>query len=150
MRTLSIHVLLAFVCTACGDSGRNPRWDQLERLQNLRNITALLIVNESKLPMSDGALDVYHLVQKGDIDRANYSILRRPGEARPTDEEIERGDYTNFPYERHRGKCELDPTQPFLLLWDKEPDSLGAYAVGMSDGRARLMTQAELKEALGR
>jgi hypothetical protein len=150
MRTVYACVLLALACTACGDSHKEARPDRIDRTANVQIITALLVLNGPKLPMKDGALDVYYLVRKGDIDPGSYSVLRSLGGAHPTDEEIDRGDYTKFPYERHRGSDDWSSAHAFPLLWEKEPDSLGTYAVGMSDGSARLLTEAELAVALGK
>jgi hypothetical protein len=80
---------------------------RLETMNNLRNIAALIITSWKELPIEDGALDVYAIVRKGDVDRANYSIFRKKPLPHPTDEEIESCDYTHFPYHRYRGSGEI-------------------------------------------
>jgi hypothetical protein len=150
MRAVPVCLMLALACAGCRESKKQVVMHRMERMNDLRILAGLLVAHGQRPPMKDGTLDVYYFVKKGDITRENYDILRRPGEDRPTDEEIERGDYTNFPYERYRGKGELDFTRPVPLLWDKAPDEHGVYVVGMSDGRAEAMDEAGLKAMLGR
>ncbi len=150
MRKVSICMFLAVACAACGDSKKTVIADRMEKINNLRTIANLLLVRGPPLPMKDGALDVYALVQEGEITREDFSLLRRPREDRPTDEEILRGDYANFPYERHRGKADLGLARAFPLLWDKTPDEHGVYVVAMSHGGAEAIDEAGLKVMLGR
>jgi hypothetical protein len=143
-------MVLAVACAACGESKKTVFADRMEKTNNLRTIANLLVVLGSPLPMKDGALDVYALVQKGEITRENFALLRRPREDRPTDDEILRGDYTNFPYERYRGKAQLGSARPFPLLWDKTPDEHGVYVVAMSHGGAEAVDEAGMRAMLGR
>lgn len=101
-------------------------------VNRLRDIVGIAVV-QREIPMKDGAFDPYEFVRRGDILREEYSILRseRSGTG-PTDEEIERGDYTNFPWERYRGDGKLGLTFP--LLWEKRPDKRGGTIVALSDG----------------
>ena len=72
-------------------------------MNDLRNIIGLIVVTQMKV-MKDGKLDVYALVRKGEIERG--SLRHRSAAldtAGPTDEEIKKGDYTKFPYERYHG-----------------------------------------------
>ncbi len=150
MRTTVTGLLAALVLLGCE---RKPDKTQilvarLETMNNLRIIAALLITSGEQLPMEDGALDVYELVRKGDISRDNYSLLRKERGGSPTDEEIERGDYTNFRYNRYRGTGEVDDTRPVPLLWDKEPDAMGLSVVAFNDGSVRALDREELAHAL--
>jgi len=125
----------------------------MEDLNSLRNLAGLVVVAE-KVPMKDGALDVYAFVTAGDVTKDKYEIFRskRLGTG-PTDKEIEAGDYTNFPWERYRG----DPAKlrsfrggPRPVLWEKEPGADGKQVAAMSDGSAMLLTPEDLAAALKR
>jgi hypothetical protein len=132
-------------------TGRALRAAQLEDMNSVRNLVGLIVVTQTvgKPPTKDGALDVYFFVRKGDIAPKYYSVLRSArSETNPTDAEIERGDYTNFPWERYRGERRIDRPPAVPLLWDKQPDAEGKFVVGFSDGSARLMDRDELDEAL--
>jgi hypothetical protein len=122
---------------------------RLEDRNRLRALAGLLIVEG--YPMKDGALDVYALVRGGEIAREQYVLFHstRAGKG-PSAEEIERGDYTNFPWERHRGKEVKGGARPVPLLWEKKPDAEGLVLVALSDGSARAMDEAALAQALGR
>lgn len=103
---------------------------------DLRNLAGLLLLRSpgGTLPMKDGALDVYALVRNGDLKGENLKVLRsRRSGTGPTDEEIERGDYANFPWERYRGDGKLEGP-PFPLLWERKPDDKGKVLVALSDG----------------
>jgi hypothetical protein len=94
--------------------------------------------------MKDGALDPYHFVRTGDIQPEQFEVLRsRYDGVGPTDQEIRRGDYTNFPWERYRG----DPSRPivprFPLLWGN-PHAKGWRLVGFSDGSVELVEREQL------
>jgi len=99
-----------------------------------------LAVQSGKLPMKDGAFDPYEFVRSGRIP----ADLLRPG---PTDEEIARGDYTNFPWERYRGDGKLEGP-PIPLLWEKKPDENGGCLVALSDGSARYCGREEAEAIL--
>jgi len=123
--------------------------DKIEDFNNLRNLVGLVTIL-GKLPMKDGALDVYVFVQRGDILPRDFSMFRsarlRKG---PTDEEILRGDYTNFPWERCKADApRLTSLQPFPLLWEKEPGPDGKHVVGLSNGAIRLLAPEELTPLL--
>lgn len=125
---------------------RPNRVAQMEDLNNLRNLVGLVVVSE-KPPMKDGALDVYAFVRTGDITPENYRVFRsaRSGTG-PTKEEIERGDYANFPWERRRGEWKRAESVP--LLWEKQPDAEGNVLVGLSDGSAQTWDKERLQKAL--
>lgn len=129
---------------------RGDRAAMMEDVNSLRQLMGLIILAE-KPPVKDGALDPYAFVRMGDIARKNYVIYRstRTGQG-PTDDEIERGDYTNFPWERYRGDGSgLRGPTLIPLLWEKEPGADG-HLVGMNDGSARILSPEELKAALKR
>lgn len=106
----------------------------LRDIYNLKGIVGL-VITAPQTPLKDGELDPYAFVRSGDVVREQYGIFRsvRSGTG-PTDEEIERGDYTNFPWERYRGDGK--PIGRFPLLWEKEPDKRGGRIVGFADGSA--------------
>jgi hypothetical protein len=123
---------------------------RVDKTNKFRAITAYLVLRGEKLPMKDGALDVYALVKDGTIGRGEYSLFRARPNGPPSDEEIERGDYTNFPWARYHGNGSPDPTRAIPLVWDRNPDADGYFVVGMSDGSALAMHQDELAKALGK
>lgn len=147
MRMWTGVLLLAFVA-GCGEGRGQMLARRVQKMNHVRQMIAPLVMSRKPLPMKDGQLDVYALVRSGDIRKDDYVILRRWPEKIPSDEEIERGDYTRFPYDRYRGTGELEP-RPIPLVWDKEPDSEGVFIVGMSDGSTRSMDRAELAKTLG-
>jgi hypothetical protein len=93
------------------------------------------VVQSATIPMRDGQFDPYAFVRDGRIPAA---LLRSASGAGPTDAEIERGDYTNFPWERYRGDGSLDGPA-FALLWSKGPDPEGRQRAGFSDGSCRFL-----------
>jgi hypothetical protein len=127
---------------------------RLEKQNNLRAILRRLLADLErrtvKLPMKEGVLDVYALARSGEIGRDEYFLFRERRNGVPTDEEIDRGDYTNFPYERYRGSGEVEVTASVPLLWDKKPDADGTVLVGTSAGTAVGMSRDELAKALGK
>jgi len=141
---------------ATADSGSAEKRVGRLRLEKKNNVMELVFQlthgsqSGGKLPMEDGVLDVYAIVRDGKIGREMYSLLRDPESGLPTDEEIDRGDYTNFPYERYRGNGDWDPMHPVPFLWDKEPDVDGVFVVGMSDLSGKEMDEVELATALGK
>ncbi|MFI5403877.1 MAG: hypothetical protein ACHQ1G_13145 [Planctomycetota bacterium] len=130
---------------------RGDRAARIEDLNKLRQITGLIVVAE-KAPVKDGALDPYSFVRMGDVDRKYYDIFRSVSLGQgPTDDEIERGDYTNFPWERYRGDgSDIRGPAVIPLLWEKEPGADGGHLVGMNDGSARILSPEELKALLKR
>jgi len=98
--------------------------------------------------MKDGAFDQFAYARKGDIVDANFRLFRseRSGIG-PTDDEIERGDYTHFPWERYRGDGRLE-APPFPLLWETKPDGKGKVLVALSDSSVRYVERAELEAML--
>ncbi len=129
---------------------RGDRVATIEDINNLRNLVGLVVVS-AKPPMKDGALDPYAFVTTGDIGRAQYKVFRsnRQGKG-PTDDEIARGDYANFPWERYRGDAAKLRGARIPLLWEKEPGADGKHVAGMSDGSAELVSPEGLAAALGR
>jgi len=113
-----------------------PTRSVAERMEDTNNLRQIIgpVVDSGRLPIRDGAFDPYQLVAKGQHFRAGYRILwsKRSGTG-PTDEEVERGDYTNFPWERYRGDGKLEGA-PVPLLWEKTPDDRGKVLVAFSDG----------------
>ena len=77
-----------------------PTRSMAERMEDTNNLRQIIgpVVDSGQLPLKDGAFDPYQLVARGQHFRAGYRILRskRSGTG-PTDEEVERGDYTHFP-----------------------------------------------------
>jgi hypothetical protein len=58
----------------------------------------------------------------------------------PSRDDVAAGDYTNFPYQRRRGRFAPDAEPAVPILWERS----GAYRyVAFSDGSTRLLTDAE-------
>ena len=112
-------------------------------MNDMRNLVSLLTI-QSKVPMKDGRVDVYALV--GDIGPENFSIFKseRFGVG-PTKEQIEKGDYSDFPYGRFSGKVEKGKVP---LLWDKKPDKQGGRVVGFNGGAVKWLPEAKVQELL--
>jgi len=121
---------------------------RLQKGTYLRAIIQRLLAS-GKLPLKDGALDVFVLVRSGKVGPEEFYLFRER-RGTPTDEEIRRGDYTNFPYERYRGSGDLDPVHPVPLLWDKKPDAHGMFVVGLSNGSVKYVDKDELAKLLGK
>jgi hypothetical protein len=119
---------------------------------NLRHIAGLLVARYSrpphgdghgKLPMKDSALDVYRLVANGDLCGKDLTLLWSAHTGMgPMGEDLLRGDYTNFPWERYRGDGKLEGP-PFPLLWEKKPDKHGGGLVAFSDGSLKYVEHFE-------
>lgn len=147
MRRLTA-VLLLTLASGCGDERKEMLTQRRHKIDHVRAMVGLLAAKKT-LPIKDGALDIYALVRSGEIPKTDYAILRRWPEEVPSDYEIEHGDYTHFPYERYRGRAELDGRYPIPLIWDAEPDSAGILIVGMSDGAVRTMYRSEFLREFG-
>jgi hypothetical protein len=113
----------------------------------LRALAGLLI--EDGFPMKDGALDPYALARRKKLMPDMYSDLRSERFGGPTDEEIESGSYTNFPWERYRGPPP-DTRTRVPLLWERAPDVDGHLLVALSDGSVEKWEPGQLERALGR
>jgi hypothetical protein len=124
---------------------------RMEDMNRMRQLAGHAILAET-FPLKDGAFDPYAFAATGDIARENYDMFRsaRMGKG-PTDEEVERGDYTNFPWERYRGDgSEKKRFERVPLLWEKEPGADGQHVVALNDGSCLAMSPADLKAALKR
>jgi hypothetical protein len=89
-------------------------------------------------------LDPYALVRSGAIAIENVDVLgsKRLGRS-PTAEEIKRGDYTNFPWERYRGDGK--PTAFTPLLWGQVP-AKDWWFVAFADGSVRMLEGDKFRE----
>ena len=128
---------------ACGGGG-------LEDINNIRNLVSYLqLAGGDPLRLApDGRIDVYQFVRSGEIEGEDDLQVYGSEWAgqQPTLEEMLAGDYTNFPYERHRG--EVSPkTLGVPLLWDKVSRHNGHY-VGCTQGRCAFMEEAEFRALL--
>lgn len=132
-----------FCMPMCGEKYTARRDDS----NDLRNIVGLVVAARN-LPLKDGAFDPYAFFRSGEI-RAEYLWVFRSDRSKtgPTEEEVKRGNYTNFPWERYRGDGKLEGP-PVPLLWEKGPDDDGKVLVGLSDGTAACWDYATLKAVL--
>jgi hypothetical protein len=86
-------------------------------------------------------------MRQGLIARRDYKILHRSRLAAGPTEQIERGEYSNFPWESCRGDGNLDGP-PFPLLWEKKPDDDGQLLMAFSDGSTKHLDRAEAETAI--
>ena len=125
--------------------------DRVQDMLSLRALAGLVIVSiQAGQPVTrSDALDVYGLVGKAARRRDGHDILRsaRSGIG-PTDAEVEKGDYTNFPWERYRGTLTTFHGEPVPLLWEKAPGPDGLVLVALSNGAVRAWDQATLDRIL--
>ncbi len=142
-----VPVLAAIALRASVTVCPGPRYPDKGNLHQIAE--ALVAISpDGDFPMKDGALDVYAVVRAGEIVGSKLRTFRsaRSGTG-PTDEEIARGDYTNFPWERCRGAGRRGST-PFPLLWESAPDDQGEILVALSDGHVYFMKPERLDAAL--
>ncbi|HEX5135637.1 MAG TPA: hypothetical protein VFY93_01570 [Planctomycetota bacterium] len=127
--TVAFFVFLFVSQDGCG---RGPLLFETDKLRRI--VGCVFKDPAAQIPLKDGVFDPYAFVRRGDITRERYDVFRsaRSGTG-PTDEKIERGDYTNFPWERYRGDGRLEGP-PFPLLWERTPDKEGRVLVAFSDG----------------
>lgn len=126
------------------ESRARPHAEMFEDLMNLKGLVGLCATAE-RLPMKDGTLDPYHFVKTGRLVPEQFPVFRsHRRDVAPTEEEIRRGDYTSFPWERYRGDRTDCRPPVFPLLWEAQPIR-GLTLVGFSDGSACALEAKELK-----
>ena len=111
----------------------------MSRMRKLAGLAAF-----SKLTMRDGALDVYHVVASAPADK-QLELLRssRTGVG-PSPSEIQKGDYTHFPYERFRGAAPPKKGEEVPILWDRVAHSDGTRLVALLTGVVKRMEEADV------
>jgi len=131
------------------EAARDYSRQRAQDMDNMRALTALLLLYSlDGPPFKEGLVDVYALVRKGDIPKDRYRLLRSVRfDSGPTDEEIEKEDYTNFPYERFRGEWKRGGDD-VPLLWDRKPDEKGGRLVGMSSGKVLYYFEVDIDTML--
>jgi hypothetical protein len=123
--------------------------NRLEDHNNLRQIVGVFLISSTELPLApDGRLDVYAVVRKREVDRDHCSIFRsaRSGKG-PSWDEIQAGDYRNFPYRRRRGAVDRRSAVPVPILWDPEPTK-DERLVAYSDFSVRFVDEATFRDFL--
>jgi hypothetical protein len=115
----------------------------------MRNLAGLLVF--SQFPMQDGALDVYRVVGKDAPDERRLELFRshRTGVG-PSRAEVQKGDYTHFPYERFRGDTPPKGSGDVPLFWDRVAQLDGTRLVALANGAAKRMQEADLLALLER
>jgi len=115
----------------------------------MRNLAGLLVI--SQFPMRDGALDVYRVFGKDAPDDRQLELFRsqRTGVG-PSRAEVSGGDYTHFPYERFRGDTPPKVGADVPLVWDRVAQLDGTRLVGLANGVAKRMKEADLLALLER
>lgn len=94
----------------------------------------------------DGRLDVYALLRRelasGRLSKESIAEICRG----PSWEEIEAGDYTNFPYHRRKRSFSPDADPPVPVLWEPRGTRKGGRLVAFSGGSVRFCDDAEAEE----
>jgi hypothetical protein len=88
----------------------------------------------------DGHVDPYALLRTEDLspsDMVMFCASIRQNKA-PTLEQIEAGDYSEFPWERHWGPVDADRVVP--LLWENEADKSGYRIVAFTNGAIKYLS----------
>jgi hypothetical protein len=119
---------------------------RIEDTLDLRTIVGFTFGAETPLA-PDGRIDVYAMLKQQGLARQQILDLchgSRAGKG-PTWEEIEAGDYRNFPYQRHRGARDRRALVAVPLVWDREPEN-GERLAGFSDGSAGSWSEAKMQE----
>ncbi|MFI5401492.1 MAG: hypothetical protein ACHQ1G_00935, partial [Planctomycetota bacterium] len=96
---------------------------RLQDTNDLRNIAGLIIIREDVPLAPDGRIDIYAILRQEKLGmQAIVDICHssRAGKG-PTWEEIEAGDYRNFPYQRHRGVLDRKSYVRVPVVWDLKP-----------------------------
>jgi len=137
---VAIYLFIGFNRGGCGGG---PILNDTNRLRQI--VGCAFATPPRRLPMKGGVFDPYEFVRRGNIPREDYDLFRseRSGTG-PTDAEIERGDYTNFPWECYRGDGKLEGP-PFPLLWERMPDKRGGRIIAFSDGSATYCERGDLE-----
>ncbi len=132
---------------------------RLEDTNDLRNIAGLIIFAREDVPLApDGRIDVYAILRQEKLGtQAIIDICHssRAGKG-PTWEEIEAGDYRNFPYQRHRGVLDRKSYVRVPVVWDFKPsedrlargsdDSVEGRLAAFSDASALFEEEAVFQE----
>jgi hypothetical protein len=126
-----------------------------ERLEDLTDVRVMLDalhagpLGEETPLASDGKLDVYGVLRREGMSTQDIVKLCRSSRSGrgPTAAEVEAGDYSNFPYERHAGP--VDPAVERALLWDPAPGEGGTRLVGLTGASARFIDDGEFERLTG-
>jgi hypothetical protein len=124
------------------------RAQRIEDQNNLRQIANLVIVAKKPLPVAqDGRIDVYAILIEAKVPQRDIVAICRSSRAGkgPSWEEIQAGDYRNFPYQRYRGAPDPKVFVRVPLVWDREAAKDGRVAA-FTDGSALFTAEAEFQE----
>ena len=128
--------------------------DRLEDVNDVRLMLGALYVGPlgEETPLApDGKLDIYGLLRregKSTEEIVGFCHSSRTGKG-PTAAEVEGGDYTHFPYERHAGPIDIDDTSQRPLIWDREPMPDGSRLVGLAGAAVRIVDAEEFRNLSG-
>ena len=147
IKALETEVALLKRALATFQKRLHSQRDRLSDLNNLRMLASLLVLSGRKGPKlgADGRLDVYRFVRREEIAEEDFDVFTsaRCG-IRPTNAEIKAGDYTHFPFSRHKGAATTKgPITPWL--WERYPHPDGMRVVGFSNGTAKGLPEAEFQ-----
>ena len=117
-------------------------------LNAMRQIAALMVRSSGDVA-PDGRVDAYGALQLVVADEKLQIKLchsARSGKG-PTIEEIRAGDYTNFPYQRARGKFRATGAEK-PVLWDRAPTEMGPRLIVFNNGTAKGVPEADFEKLL--
>ena len=119
---------------------------KVEDTNNIRQMVGVMI-SDGADAAPDGRVDVYKaLLATTDNPQQLVEICRgaRTGKG-ATIEQIRGGDYSQFPFVRAKGTVTLEMTDR-PLLWDAAPREDGERVVGLANGAAMSIPEAEFQK----
>jgi len=113
-------------------------------------IIANIISQRGAAVAPDGRVDVYKVVlaEFGTMPRFVVELCSSVrSESGATEREIEKGDYSNFPFERAKGAVVPNAAER-PVAWDPAPQELGWRLVGLSNGEVKRVEESEFARFL--
>jgi len=125
--------------------GHRALLEDMNRLRTLGDLIVREAELEGRVPVDNGALDVYGVVLRFGAPEDQivdwlHSDRRNMG---PTLAEVRAGDYAHFPWLRARLLDRLPEGLGVALLWEPAPDAEGRLLVATSDHRVTITRSAD-------
>jgi hypothetical protein len=140
----------AIVWMVCGSRGSRATVCR-DETYNLRMLAQFYVFGSSRPLAADGRLDIYAalLDEPPSLDLVGEVCTDPRTGNGPTLKAIEAGDYTNFPYQRYRGRLGED-ADPVPVLWEPRGTRKGGRLVAFSDGSVSFCSDPEADEIFRR
>ena len=117
-----------------------PGGVQLEDINRLKQMVLFLLDPKTVPPTRGGQLDPYSVLPR---EFAVELCTSARGGGGPTREEIEAGNYRNFPYARIATPFDPKDAHETAVLWDGSPQANGKRLVALDSGAVRLIPESE-------